>query len=95
MDGEQHARKISRFPSSDSPIAEHIRHYDWTQHPFGPVASWSPALRGAVTFMLDAVFPAAMYLGPELRMLYNDAFAPILVLRHPSAFGARAGLWRR
>ena len=38
-------------------------------------------------FMMDAVFPASMWLGPDLRLFYNDAYAPILGPRHPSAFG--------
>jgi len=68
-------------------LARLIGNRDWSDHPFGPIEGWSRALRSAMTFMLDAAFPAAMWIGPELRLVYNDAYAPILGPRHPDALG--------
>jgi PAS domain S-box-containing protein len=61
--------------------------FDWSGHPFGIPEDWPRALHSALHFLLDAAFPAAMWLGPELRLIYNDAYAPILGPRHPEAFG--------
>ena len=37
--------------------------------------------------MLASSFPSALYWGPELRLLYNDAWAPIPTDRRPGALG--------
>ncbi len=70
-----------------SEIAALIDRVDWDSHPFGSPDGWTRALHSALTFLLDAAFPAAMWLGPDLRLFYNDAYAPILGPRHPAAFG--------
>src|SRR3546814_10914487 len=38
----------------------------------------------------DLSFPTAIYWGPELRLLYNDAWAPVPAERHPKALGRPA-----
>lgn len=70
-----------------SEIAALIDCFEWKKHPFGTPDKWPAALHLALTFLLDAAFPAAMWLGPDLRLIYNDAYAPILGPRHPEAFG--------
>ncbi|OAN66455.1 PAS domain S-box protein [Sphingomonas sp. TDK1] len=71
-------------------MADRIRTFDWTGHPFGTPATWCEPLRIAVDMMLASRFPKAIYWGPEFRLLYNDAWAPIAADRHPWALG-RAG----
>ena len=79
---------VTNFSASrSSEIATLIDRFDWTEHPFGTPDSWPRALHSALTFLLDAAFPAAMWLGPDLRLIYNDAYAPTLGPRHPEAFG--------
>ena len=53
----------------------------------GPVASWPPALRPFVELVLAS--PQAMFVawGPELALIYNDAYAEILADRHPAGLG--------
>lgn len=71
-------------------MARRIRDRDWTAHPFGRPDSWPQPLRIALSICLQSKFPTAIYWGSELRLLYNDAWAPIPGPRHPSALGAPA-----
>ncbi|RHW16337.1 PAS domain S-box protein [Sphingomonas gilva] len=75
------------FLSGGGDMGERIRGFDWSAHPFGPPATWPAALRTALSICLHSSFPTAIYWGPELRLLYNDAWAPIPADRHPWALG--------
>lgn len=86
------------FLSGGGDMGERIRGFDWSEHPFGPPPSWPPQLRAAMSICLHSSFPTAIYWGPELRLLYNDAWAPIPADRHPWALGrpgmeAWADIW--
>ena len=39
--------------------------------------------------MLRSPYPIILFWGPELCMLYNDPFRPILGEKHPATMGAR------
>jgi len=78
------------FLAGDSDMARRIREYDWASHPFGSPEAWPQSLRSAIGICLHSSFPTAIYWGPELRLLYNDAWAPIPGPRHPAALGAPA-----
>jgi two-component sensor histidine kinase/ActR/RegA family two-component response regulator len=78
------------FLSGTSEMAKRIRDFDWSAHPFGPPSVWPQSLRSALSICLQSAFPTAIYWGPELRLLYNDAWAPIPGPRHPMALGAPA-----
>lgn len=71
-------------------MARRIRGFDWAAHPFGPPEGWPQSLRSALGICLHSAFPTAIYWGPELRLLYNDAWAPIPGPRHPAALGKPA-----
>ncbi|WP_249522168.1 SpoIIE family protein phosphatase [Modestobacter marinus] len=67
---------------------------DWAATPLGPVDAWTPTLRTAVGTVLNSRFPMLLMWGPELIMIYNDAYAPMLGGRHPAGLGARlADVW--
>ncbi len=78
------------FLSGRSEMGRLIAATDWSQHPFGPIADWPQSLQSALSICLQSKFPTAIYWGPELRLLYNDAWSPIPGPRHPGALGARA-----
>ncbi|NNM74216.1 PAS domain-containing protein [Enterovirga sp. DB1703] len=72
-----------------------IRTYDWASTPLGPPKAWPQELRSALGICLHSSFPTAIYWGPELRLLYNDAWAFIPGERHPGALGQPArDVWR-
>ena len=68
-------------------MAQRIRSYDWADTPLGSPQSWPQSLRSALSICLNSSFPAAIYWGPELRLLYNDAWRFIPGPRHPDALG--------
>jgi len=63
--------------------------HDWSATPLGAVETWSPTLFTAVSTCLNSRFPMLLMWGPELVMIYNDGYAPILGARHPTALGER------
>jgi len=65
-----------------------MRNVDWPATPLGPVESWPPTLRSALSLCLGSPVPMMIWWGPELVTLYNDAYRPILGSRkHPRALG--------
>ncbi|WP_333573695.1 PAS domain-containing protein [Sphingomonas sp.] len=87
MTNELHMAAPLRFLDHGGDMAERIRTFDWTGHPFGPPETWCEPLRITVDMMLASRFPKALYWGPEYRLLYNDAWAPVPADRHPWALG--------
>lgn len=81
---------MMRFLAGDSVMARMIREHDWSHHPFGQPETWPPSLRSALSICLHSAFPTAIYWGPDLRLLYNDAWMPIPGPRHPASLGAPA-----
>ncbi|SFB13059.1 Two-component sensor histidine kinase, contains HisKA and HATPase domains [Poseidonocella pacifica] len=78
------------FLSGPSEMAQRIREFDWTGHPFGPPETWPQSLRSALAIALNSTFPTAIYWGSDLRLLYNDAWSSIPGPRHPGCLGERA-----
>jgi PAS domain S-box-containing protein len=65
-----------------------MRSLDWSKSDMAAPSGWSQSLRSVVGLMLGSKFPMFVAWGPELRFLYNDAYASILGSKHPSAMGA-------
>lgn len=68
-------------------VRELARRIDWSATTLGPVDSWPHALRTIVRTCLDCPFPINLWCGPELLLVYNDAYADVLGRKHPEAFG--------
>ncbi len=61
---------------------------DWSATPIGPVDRWPQSLLTAVSICLSSRFPILLWWGPDLVMIYNDAYRPILgMTKHPKAMG--------
>lgn len=73
-----------------------VANYPWATTPLGPMESWPTSLKTMVRFMLDSRYPMWMSWGPELTVLYNDAYArDTLSTKHPWALGKPArDVWR-
>ncbi len=67
-----------------------IRAFDWSGTPLGPLSRWPQSLRTTVSILLSSRYSMWMAWGPELTMLYNDAYQPTLGIKHPEALGMRA-----
>jgi signal transduction histidine kinase len=62
--------------------------HDWSASPLGSPDQWDPALRNAVSLILESEFPMYIAWGPRLTLLYNAAYISLLDGRHPSTLGA-------
>jgi serine phosphatase RsbU (regulator of sigma subunit) len=79
----------SVFPGSGSLRASYEA-VDWSATRLGPAKTWSEPLRGALSLILTTRFPATLFWGPELVLLYNEAYLPLIEDKHPAALGAPA-----
>lgn len=75
------------FLTGGGEMGRRIREYDWASTPLGQPSGWPQSLRSALSICLHSSFPTAIYWGPDLRLLYNDAWSPIPAERHPWALG--------
>ena len=72
-------------------MARRMRAFDWAGTPLGPPQAWPSNLQAAVSIGLLSCVPIKIWWGPELIMLYNDAYIPSLgPLKHPAALGRSA-----
>src|SRR5215831_2332497 len=67
-----------------------IRAFDWSSSPLGPIGEWPTSLREAVSLCLHSRFQLAIYWGPQLILLYNDAERDVLGAMHPRVLGRPA-----
>ena len=83
----QLAELIPGSPRTD--LQERVLEHDWGTTPLGSQVDWSPTLRAAASTVLNSRFAMLLMWGPDLVMIYNDSYAPMLGLRHPAALGRR------
>ncbi|MFI6600197.1 SpoIIE family protein phosphatase [Nonomuraea sp. NPDC050536] len=67
-----------------------MRVHDWTQTALGPLDTWPQSLRSSVSICLASEFPMVIFWGPQLALLYNDAYLPALGRKHPRSLGQPA-----
>lgn len=71
-------------------MARLIESFDWSRSPLGPMAQWPQSLKTALNICLRSRFQLAVYWGPQLIFLYNDAEREVIGAMHPSALGKPA-----
>ena len=59
-------------------MARLIRAREWATTPLGPLSTWPQSLRSAVSILLPSRAQITLFWGPELVVLYNDAYRPVL-----------------
>ncbi|KAG0054664.1 hypothetical protein BGZ83_010684 [Gryganskiella cystojenkinii] len=60
---------------------------DWSKTGLGPRSSWPPELNMLMPLLQKSASPLAIYWGDQSYLIYNDAWRPILKLKHPLAMG--------
>jgi PAS domain S-box-containing protein len=65
-----------------------MQSYDWAVSPVGTPTTWPQSLQAIVRLVIASKAPQLVAWGPQLCLLYNDAYVGILQDRHPEAFGA-------
>ncbi len=83
-------KQRSRSPLGMSETAQLIAARDWSTTALGPLDEWPEALWQALTMILHSSSQLAIYWGPELILLYNDAERKPLGDMHPAALGQPA-----
>jgi signal transduction histidine kinase len=73
-----------------SEMGRRVGSFDWSRTPLGSLATWSPSLKAAAAICLRSPSQMALYLGPELNCIYNDAERDALGRLHPAALGQPA-----
>lgn len=71
-------------------MGHRIRQFDWSATPLANVGKWPQSLQSALSICLNSNFPIAIYWGPELTLLYNEAWSPIPGNKHPWSLGKPA-----
>jgi signal transduction histidine kinase/CheY-like chemotaxis protein len=68
-----------------------VEGFDWATTPLGPANEWPDSLKAVVRILLTSRFPMWMAWGPDLTVLYNDAYRrTTLGKKHPWALGRPA-----
>jgi len=73
-----------------SEMGRRVGSFDWSTTPLGSLSTWSQSLKAAVAICLRSPFQMAIYWGPELNCIYNDAARDVLGKLHPGALGRPA-----
>ncbi|MBA9070230.1 PAS domain S-box-containing protein [Methylobacterium sp. RAS18] len=80
---------MSLFPGAGE-MATRMRGHDWSATVLGPAEAWPAALAVMVGVALQTATPMAVYWGPDLAVLYNDAWGALVGSKHPGALGRPA-----
>ncbi len=80
-------RELFKAAGALSPVYLRV---DWAATSLGPVSSWRGTLRSAVDLTFHTRFPVTLFWGPQLVMIYNEAYASLIGDKHPTALGAPA-----
>lgn len=87
MESPNHHKVTFDFPFSGSgEMLALARTYPWTDSVLGDPSGWPYSLRSTVNLVLSSALPMFLAWGPQLTILYNDAYIPMLEDRHPAAF---------
>ena len=68
----------SPLPASIAARSESVPGLDWAATPFGPREGWPPSLAFAISLCLRSSLAAALYWGPERRLIHNQAWARLV-----------------
>lgn len=75
----------STLPSTD--YIHFFLTFDWSKSSLGALDSWNDSMVSAARLLLSDPRPSAMMVGPDYCLIYNEAYFPIVGLRHPAALG--------
>ncbi len=81
----QSTKRGSREPGATG-MRAHVRNTDWSATPLGSRKNWPASLNLVLELIMASGFPMAVRWGPDLIMIYNDAYGRLLGDKHPAAF---------
>lgn len=90
MNAPSELRAIEAAFGDVTDVARAARQVDWQRTPLGPALMWPERLKVIVRETLDSAYPSAIWWGPHLTEVYNDAWRTLLGPKHPNALGKPA-----
>jgi PAS domain S-box-containing protein len=78
---------VPDFLAGGGEMGARMRAHAWSASPLGPPERWAQPLKTLAGVMLASNQPMFVAWGPRRTMLYNDGYAEILGLKHPTALG--------
>ena len=66
------------FLQEGGAISEQINTVDWNKNPLGAIEKWPQSLKTSLSICLNSQFPMLISWGPQLIMLYNNAYSALL-----------------
>lgn len=85
-------RAIEAAFGNTSEVARAACNVDWQRTPLGPALNWSAHLKLLIRETLASAHASAIWWGPYLIEVYNDAWQYFLGSKHPDALGRPARL---
>jgi signal transduction histidine kinase len=74
----------SERPELRGEVGALIGSMDWSRTSLGPISKWPRSLKTMIGVMLGSRFPMMLGWGPDLLQFYNDAYVPVLGVKHPA-----------
>lgn len=74
---------LDRAPKAEQMVRDH----PWQDTALGPAGHWDAGLRTVVDLVLSSPVAMSLSYGPDLTLIYNDAYAELLGTKHPDAIG--------
>ena len=87
MQGRITAMNQSHIDGAKADLRSLTHAHDWSASAIGDRATWPRCLETVLDLMLSSKFAMCLGWGPELTLLYNDAYDPFLGARHPTGLG--------
>jgi signal transduction histidine kinase len=82
------AQPPSEFRKLPGEVATLLRAIDWSKTSLGPMSTWPRSLKTTVGVMVGSRFPMMLGWGSPMIQFYNDAYIPVLGVKHPGSMGA-------
>ncbi|KEQ60215.1 uncharacterized protein M437DRAFT_77640 [Aureobasidium melanogenum CBS 110374] len=73
---------------STSPWLHFVKHFSWSDTPFGAIDTWSLELRRSTAKIMNSPDPRILLFGDQRAIIYNEAFAAVVGRHHPQCLGA-------
>ncbi|CED83967.1 response regulator receiver sensor signal transduction histidine kinase [Phaffia rhodozyma] len=73
-------------------VQQLLDNFDWQNTPLGPKALWPQSLKSLISVVMNTDHESTLWWGKDLTLIYNDAYAEMLLRKHPFNFGKVASV---
>lgn len=87
---KSHSKEFLELTSQAGEMGKLIQDVDWSQTKVGSFEQWPQSLKTALSICLGSKFPMVVWWGKDLTLFYNDAYIPLIGIKHPMFLGRTA-----